>query len=816
MTVKTYSGSDTIRIGARVTGGTNSYAGYFVSVTSTGAWSIIRIDNGNPVTLASGVTQTLASGDKLAIRIVGSTITAFHYTSGGGWAQVLSYDTSADSTRYTAAGSLAVEFKTSTIDDFGGGTDAAVAAPANVSLPTIAGASSATVGQQLTASPGSWTGSPAPTFSYAWQLCDSAGGNCQANGATGASYTPVSGDAGSTLAVVVTATNSAGSAAASSDATAVVQTGAVAPANVSLPTIAGASSATVGQQLTASPGSWTGSPAPTFSYAWQLCDSAGGNCQANGATGASYTPVSGDAGSTLAVVVTATNSAGSAAASSDATAVVQTGAVAPANVSLPTIAGASSATVGQQLTASPGSWTGSPAPTFSYAWQLCDSAGGNCQANGATGASYTPVSGDAGSTLAVVVTATNSAGSAAASSDATAVVQTGAIAPANVSLPTIAGASSATVGQQLTASPGSWTGSPAPTFSYAWQLCDSAGGNCQANGATGASYTPVSGDAGSTLAVVVTATNSVGSAAASSDATAVVQTGAIAPANVSLPTIAGASSATVGQQLTASPGSWTGSPAPTFSYAWQLCDSAGGNCQANGATGASYTPVSGDAGSTLAVVVTATNSAGSAAASSDATAVVQTGAIFPVTPVLDDFNRANGGAGANWSLIRPTGFATMKISGNAATSSTTQYAWNYWNPASYGPDSEAYVTVKTYSGSDVIRIGARVTGGGTNSYSGYFVGVSTAGAWSILRVDNGGNPVTLASGVTQTLASGDKLAIRIVGSTITAFHYTSGGGWAQVLSYDTSADSTRYTAAGSLAVEFKTSTIDDFGGGTLP
>ena len=51
---------------------------------------------------------------------------------------------------------------------------------------------------------------------------------------------------------------------------------------------------------------------------------------------------------------------------------------------------------------------------------------------------------------------------------------------------------------------------------------------------------------------------------------------------------------------------------------------------------------------------------------------------------------------------------------------------------------------------------------------------------------------------------------------ITALHYTTATGWTQVLSYDTSHDATRYTAAGSLALEFKASTIDDFGGGTLP
>jgi hypothetical protein len=184
--------------------------------------------------------------------------------------------------------------------------------------------------------------------------------------------------------------------------------------------------------------------------------------------------------------------------------------------------------------------------------------------------------------------------------------------------------------------------------------------------------------------------------------------------------------------------------------------------------------------------------------------------------VLDAFNRANGGAGSNWSLIRPTGFATINVSNNAAVdSSTSLFAWNYWNAANFGPDSEAYVTVASYGASDVIRIGARVTGAGTNSYSGYYVAVSATGAWTIIRIDSGAS-VTLASGVTQAISASDKIGIRIVGSVVTALHYTTAAGWIQVLSYNTSSDAVRYTTAGRLALEFRTSTIDDFGGGTLP
>jgi hypothetical protein len=83
-------------------------------------WSILRITNGTVTTLATGPTDPVSSGDQIGIRIVGSVITALHGKPSG-WVPVLSYDTKNDATRYTAAGSLSLEFRTSTVDDFGGG-----------------------------------------------------------------------------------------------------------------------------------------------------------------------------------------------------------------------------------------------------------------------------------------------------------------------------------------------------------------------------------------------------------------------------------------------------------------------------------------------------------------------------------------------------------------------------------------------------------------------------------------------------------------------------------------------------------------------
>ena len=368
----------------------------------------------------------------------------------------------------------------------------------------------------------------------------------------------------------------------------------------------------------------------------------------------------------------------------------------------------------------------------------------------------------------------------------------------------------------MTASPGNWTGSPAPTFTYQWQRCDNSGANCNPIlGASSSTYQLAPADIGSTLVVAVTGSNGSGSAGpVSSNATAVVQSATSPPSNSSPPTISG--SPVDGQTLTASPGSWTGSPAPTFSYQWQRCDSSGLNCVNIAATSSTYTLVTADVGSTIVVAVTGSNGSGSAGPISSAATGVVNSSLAPTTPVLDAFNRANGGAGSNWSLIRPSGFAPMNVSNNAAVdSSTSLFAWNYWNAANFGPDSEAYMTVASYGASDVIRIGARVTGAGTNSYSGYYVAVSATGAWTIIRIDNGAS-VTLASGVTQAISASDKVGIRIVGSTVTALRYTTAAGWIQVLTYNTNSDAIRYTTAGRLALEFRSSTVDDFGGGTLP
>jgi len=279
------------------------------------------------------------------------------------------------------------------------------AAPVNTAPPAIAGTPS--IGQTLTATAGTWTGTPAPSFAYQWQRCDAAGSGCvDIAGGTGTTYVVQPADAGATLRVRVSATNVAGTASATSPATGVVAT---APANVTPPSITG--TVAVGSPLAGSVGSWSGVPVPTFAFQWQRCDFQGNGCTAiAGATTTAYTIQSADVGSTLRVQVVATNVAGKASATSAQSSIVTS---APANTTPPSISGAVGP--GSTVTASSGTWSGVPAPTFAFQWQRCDSQGNGCTAiAGATTTTYTIQSADGGATLRVQVVATNSVGSGSA------------------------------------------------------------------------------------------------------------------------------------------------------------------------------------------------------------------------------------------------------------------------------------------------------------------------------------------------------------------------------------------------------------------
>ena len=283
-------------------------------------------------------------------------------------------------------------------------------------------------------------------------------------------------------------------------------------------------------------------------------------------------------------------------------------------------------------------------PTVTYQWLRCDGAGTVCGPKaGATSAVYTPDADDVGHAFKVVVKGTNLDGSLTSlPSAATAAIATQSSAPGVINPPTISGI--AGTGRTLTANSSKltdWSHGVSGALGYQWQKCDSAGANClDIAGATGGTYGVVyPDDLNSTIQVVVTATNSVGSTSATS-AQQRIQPAAINTAigkiqrclnsacssTADIPT-----SPFTGDKLKVSDGTWQAGTATGFLYQWNRCDEVGANCAPiGGATTNRYTvSKTDDLGKTLQVTVSGINDNLDAAG-----VVVKTPSQTPATAVV--------------------------------------------------------------------------------------------------------------------------------------------------------------------------------------
>jgi hypothetical protein len=189
---------------------------------------------------------------------------------------------------------------------------------------------------------------------------------------------------------------------------------------------------------------------------------------------------------------------------------------------------------------------------------------------------------------------------------------------------------------------------------------------------------------------------------------------------------------------------------------------------------------------------------------------------FPVTSLVDNFNRADGAAGANWTVIGGASFETLQIATNQVASDGVLKEWARWNPSTFGPDSECYVT-KTNSGAFALELMVGVRINGTDATpNGYFLRVSGS-TWQIFRC-TGGTLTALSGTVSQALNTGDSIGIEVIGTVLKAYYKASGGSWVNKLTYDTTSDATKYTAAGYIGMRVDdggVSTVDNFSGGSI-
>ncbi len=471
---------------------------------------------------------------------------------------------------------------------------AAAAAPASASAPTIVGL--AEEGETLQAATGEWLSETTPTYTYQWERCDETGANCLAIvGAGASSYTASATDVGELLRVTVTATTAGGSSSASSSATSVVI---ASFADLLPPTIA----PQPGQEpsLSADPGTWSGGAGTTYSYQWRRCDGEGNACSdIAGATSRVLLESAQDTGPvTLRVAVTATHGSRSIK--------IESAAHAPSTLGPgPWITGGT--TVGDTLTAQTIPTKGSP-PTYTYAWQRCDSDGNSClPIAGATEQTYTIQAADLGASLVVVV---HSSLEAEGDSQTTSPVWIGMpTLPAGPVTVSHAGESLET-GVTLTANVPAVDGSEPISTLFEWQRCNGEGSDCVAiDDASGASYTTDEADLGSTIKLVASFTNLYGTTTSSSPASSAVAHGK--PNIVEAPTLMWAGTLEPGRTVSAAHGLWSGDAPINYAYAWSLCDLEGASCNPiEGAQSATYTVAEGDAGYTLEVTVTATNEFG--------------------------------------------------------------------------------------------------------------------------------------------------------------------------------------------------------------
>jgi hypothetical protein len=454
-----------------------------------------------------------------------------------------------------------------------------------------------------------------------------------------------------------------------------------APVNVVQPLLSG--NAAVGTVVTCSNGSWTGSPSPTFSFNFK----ANGVSVQNGASN-TYTPLIGDDTKTLTCTVTATNTQGSASEGASNSLVVGT---IPNNTVAPVISGTN--TFGSTLSTTNGTFTGTAPLTYTYQWLRNGS-----PISGQTASTYVIGSSDSLANITCSVTATNSYGS---DSEVSNTITVANFAPVNTVAPTVSPSGTQSTGTLITANVGTWAGTATIVYEYKWTR-----NGVAISGATASTYTIQLADDGTTIRVEVKGTNAYGESGFIASSNSVSAVNAIAPSNTVAPVISG--TAVVGQVLTSTTGTWTGTPTPTYSYQWKLGAT---NIGTNSST---YTLVQADAGnaSNITCVVTGTNSAGSANATSNTIAqilTVRTSAFLTASAISDATIR--GGLNTFDIGLISNGLATkMKavypfVGGTAST-----HKFNFMNSA----DTDAAFRI-LFNGT-VTHTSNGVQGNGTNGF----------------------------------------------------------------------------------------------------
>lgn len=441
------------------------------------------------------------------------------------------------------------------------GVPTAMAAPSNSVLPLITG--NISVGGTATVSRGTWIGT-IENYSYQWRRCNDVvtTTTCAAiSGAVSNTYVITQNDSGKYLRVSVTALDvNGGTTVLTAPSTIVLSR----PLNTTLPRLTG--TASFGNVLTTTTGTWTIPNSGIYTYKWLRCSSLVESACSYipGAISASYGISASDVGTYIRSEVTVsdlTNRLPASAKSSPTSLITSE----PRNTSLPFIVG--DPVVGQKIQYDPGTWVANPAATFTSIWQRCTSIAVESCANLSVqpGNSVTLADSDLNAYFRVQVTGVNNFGGTIKFSSLFGPVVK-PTAPVNTKTPSISGFSKE--GEIVTVDKGTWAGFPTPTFTYLWQRCNATNICNPISSATASTYKLTYEDAGYSIKAIVKATNSITSVSITTNAITGIL-GLISPFLV--PQVSGI--ATRGQTLESDSGFWTGTSTTDFLYKWQRCTS---------------------------------------------------------------------------------------------------------------------------------------------------------------------------------------------------------------------------------------------------
>jgi hypothetical protein len=254
--------------------------------------------------------------------------------------------------------------------------------------------------------------------------------------------------------------------------------------------------------------------------------------------------------------------------------------------------------------------------------------------------------------------------------------------------------------------------------------------------------------------------------------------GTTPPSSSTPPSISG--SAFVGSTLTVNAGTWSGTQPITLTHQWRRCDTSGASCtDIAGATGTSYQLVAGDAGSTVRVRETATNTAGSAFADSQPTAVVTQ----PSPSAYKDAVTADNPF-LYWRLGEASGtFANSAgIAGNTGTANGSGLSRHVSDLVSANSDGALSFTDGTsYVGTTSTLQGASAS---AISAEAWFKASSFANAIDLVNHSYGGT-------------GGQGLAMYVASTGVLSFGLWQSGGSAQVVSSSALSLNTTYHVVGT-------------------